>query len=232
MVDRKILAWSVHGYTALGGIVGLLAMFAAADGLIREAFLLLIITMLIDATDGMLARRCRVKEILPHFDGAMVDNVIDFFTFVWIPVYIMGSQQILPSVAWAAVPIIAALYAYGQVDMKSDDGFFIGFPSYWSIIALYMYWLQPNEWIAVLMVLVPGILTFIPTRYLYPSKGYVLWRTTWALGAIWFAMVIYLLMQPNPDTRIVLLSLFYPAYYMASSFLIDFRIRHQQRKLA
>lgn len=221
----KAAAWGIHLYTALGGVVGIFALFAAAEGRPRDAFLLLIAAMLIDATDGIMARRVRVGEVLPHFDGSMVDNVIDVLTFVWIPVFIMWKEALLPHPIWTVIPIIAALYAYGQVDMKTEDAFFRGFPSYWNVVALYLYWLRPDPALAVIAVLIPGILSFVPTRYLYPSKGEVLWKTSWGLGAVWFLLVIYLLTQPQPNPALILLSLFYPVYYAITSFYIDWRIR-------
>jgi phosphatidylcholine synthase len=225
MLSRKTAAWLVHFYTATGGIVGMFALFAAARGEIRTAFLLLVLTMLIDATDGMMARRVNVREVLPNFDGAQIDNIIDFLTYIWIPVFIIGWEGLLPNIAWIAIPVIAGLYAYGQVDMKTPDAFFLGFPSYWNVVALYMYWLQPTPIIAILIVLIPGILTFIPTRYLYPSKNYILWKTSWGLTGLWFLLVIYLLLQEHPDTSLIILSLFYPAYYLIVSFFIDIQIR-------
>jgi phosphatidylcholine synthase len=222
---RKITAWLVHLYTAMGGVIGMMALFAAHSGQTRSAFLLLCIATLVDATDGILARKAQVSRVLPNFSGAMIDNVIDVLTFVWVPVFIMGSEGLLPSVWWTTVPILAALYAYGQVNMKTEDSFFLGFPSYWNFIALYMFWLRPEPLIAVLMVVIPGILSFIPTRYLYPSKNPILSRTSWILGLLWGTLVLYLLTQENPDMRLVWLSLIYPAYYMILSFYVDIRMR-------
>jgi phosphatidylcholine synthase len=225
LLKRKLAAWLVHLYTASGGVIGIFALFAAAEGRTRDAFLLLILTMLIDSTDGILARLVRVRQVLPHFDGAMVDNVIDVLTFVWVPIFIMWSQNLLPSALWVVVPLLAALYAYGQTNMKTDDSYFLGFPSYWNVVALYLFWFQPAAFLAVLMVSVPAILTFVPTRYLYASKNHVLWKTTWSLGAIWFIIVVYLLFQANPDPALIWVSLFYPVYYMAASFYVDQQVR-------
>lgn len=227
----KIAAWTVHFYTALGGLIGVFALFAAAAGQVRLAFLMLIITMLIDGTDGILARRVRVSETLPGFSGAEMDNVIDTLTFVWVPVFIMGMQGLLPHWLWLAVPVFAALYAYGQVEMKTKDAFFLGFPSYWSTVALYLYWLRPDPAIAVLLVVIPGVLTFIPTRYLYPSKNPILWRLTWTLAGLWFLLVIYLLFQEVPEPALVWLSLFFPAYYLVASFIVDWRVRRNQLRV-
>jgi len=212
-------------YTALGGIIGMFALFAAAEGHTERAFLLLIATMIIDSTDGIMARFVRVREVLPHFDGAMLDNVIDVLTFVWVPAFIMWKEDLLPHPLWIAVPILAALYAYGQSEMKTADAFFLGFPSYWNIIALYLFWLQPVSWVAVTLVVIPALLTFVPTRYLYASKNRILWKTTWSLGGVWLLLVTYLLWQDRPALTLIWLSLYYPVYYMLASFYIDFIVR-------
>lgn len=222
---RVIAAWAVHAYTIFGGVLGLLAMLAVAEGEIRIAFLLLLFSVIIDATDGMLARRVNVKEVLPTFDGAEVDNIIDAFTYGWLPFLIIGTQDLLPNPIWLVFPAVALCYAYGQVNMKTSDSFFLGFPSYWNVIALYLYWLQPIPVITVALIVIPAILTFIPTRYLYPSKNQVLWKTSWGLGAIWFALLVVLLLQETPNQTWVMISLFYPAYYMIASFYVDWTIR-------
>lgn len=224
---KRFAAWLVHLYTASGGVIGMFALFAAAEGKVRAAFLLLILTMVIDSTDGIMARRVRVRSVLPNFDGAMLDNVIDVLTFVWVPVFIMWNERLLPSPFWVVVPILAALYAYGQTDMKTVDAFFLGFPSYWNIVALYLFWFQPAPFIAVLLIMVPAVLTFVPTRYLYASKNHIFWKTTWGLGGVWLLMVIFMLSQQAPDMWLVWLSLFYPIYYMLASFYIDWLIRHR-----
>ncbi len=225
MPKQKIAAWLVHIYTASGGIVGMFALYFAAQGEPRYAFFLLGIAMLIDGTDGILARKVGVRRVLPNFDGAMIDNVIDVLTYVWVPVFIMASQNLLPHVLWTAVPIIAALYAYGQTNMKTDDAFFLGFPSYWNGIALYLFWLQPQPVVAVLMVVIPGILSFIPTRYLYPSKNPLFSKTNWILSLIWAALIAYMLTQEQPNSWLILISLSYPIFYLVSSFYVDWSIR-------
>jgi phosphatidylcholine synthase len=232
MTQPQLAAWLVHLYTASGGVIGMFALIAAANGDVRQCFLLLCACMIIDATDGILARRVKVGQVLPGFDGAMVDNVIDFFTYIWIPIFILAQQNLLPHPAWVAVPIIAGLYAYGQTDMKTPDSFFLGFPSYWNFVALYLWWLRPEPNLALVLVIIPAVLTFIPTRYLYPSKNSILAKPTWVLGLIWALLILYLLAQPVPDQRLVLVSLFYPAYYMILSFYIDWKIRRERRAYA
>jgi len=230
--NRKLAAWLTHFYTASGGVIGMLALFAAAGGEIRLAFLLLFITVVIDSTDGLLARKVRVSEVLPNFSGAMIDNIIDFLTFIWIPVFIMGSTGLLPSLIWITVPVIAGLYAYGQINMKTPDNFFLGFPSYWNVVALYLYLLKPEPFWAVLMVVVPAILTFIPTRYLYPSKNRVLSKTTWLLAIGWGLLMLYLLFQEQPNPDLILLSTFFPIYYFVASFYVEWQIRRGKFQLS
>ncbi|MBZ0294001.1 MAG: hypothetical protein K8L99_15670 [Anaerolineae bacterium] len=225
MSIRSAAAWLAHLYTAIGGVIGMLALFAAAAGDIRTAFLLMLLTLVIDSTDGLLARAMHVHEVLPKFDGAMVDNVIDFLTYVWLPVFIIGSIGVLPHPLWITVPVLAGLYAYGQVDMKTPDNFFLGFPSYWNIVALYMYWLRPEGVVAVLVLLIPGILTFIPTRYLYPSKNRVLSIPTWILASIWLVLITYLLFQEQPNQTLIWISTLFPVYYLLASFYVEYRVR-------
>lgn len=221
----QLAAWLVHLYTASGGIVGMAALFFAATGQTRTAFLLLIVTFLIDGTDGIMARRARVSKVLPQFSGAEVDNIVDFLTYIWVPIFIMWHEQLLPSPLWLAVPILAGLYAYGQVDMKTEDDFFLGFPSYWNVVAFYLFALRPEPFWAVFLVVLPAVLTFVPTRYLYPSKNEILWRTSWLLGGIWFLMIVAIVVDEAAPSWLVWLSLFYPVYYMGVSFYIDWNIR-------
>lgn len=225
MFRVKLLSWLVHLYTATGGVIGMFALLLAAEHKTSEAFLMLIVTLIIDATDGMMARRLKVFDVLPEFSGAQMDNVIDVFTYIWIPVFIIFWEELLPHPIFLAIPIYAAMYAYGQTEMKTPDSFFLGFPSYWNVVALYLYWLSPEPGFAIILLVVPAILTFVPTRYLYPSKSHTLWKTSWGLGMIWVVMVIYLLTQDDPSITLIWLSTFYPIFYMGASFYVDWRIR-------
>jgi phosphatidylcholine synthase len=230
MLRKKTIAWLIHCYTASGAVLGMLALIAAARTEIRVSFALLFLAGFVDGTDGLLARRYKVAQILPKFSGAYLDNAVDVLTYIFVPIFIMGWLELLPSVYWIAVPTFAAMYAYGQQDMKTDDHYFLGFPSYWNVVALYMWWLRPGPVESVLFVSIPAILTFIPTRYLYPSRNTFLWRTTWALGTLWVVMCCWLLLQENPDRNLVLASSFYPLYYMGASFYLEYRLRQKHRR--
>lgn len=222
---RLLLSWGVHAYTASGGILGFFALLAAAGGDTRHAFLLLMAAFAIDATDGLLARGARVDKHLPRFSGAAVDDAVDVFTYIYVPLFIIAREGLLPHPAWLALPILAGLYAYGQRDMKTADHYFLGFPSYWNVVALYLYWLRPGSAAALAFILVPTALTFLPTRYLYPSHKGAFWKTNFGLGAMWVALVCALLLQSEPARPLILLSLTYPAIYMSLSFYMEYRLR-------
>lgn len=230
MRKRRLLAWLVHLYTATGALLGMFALIAAAQGETRNAFLLLLLAGLVDSTDGLLARRARVAEVLPNFSGEQLDNAIDVLTFIWVPIFILVAEDLLPHPIWIAIPTLAALYAYGQVDMKTPDHFFLGFPSYWNVVALYLYWLRPSGALAVGMVAVPGLLSFIPTRYLYPSRNGLYSKSIWTLGCLWAALIAFLLLQESPDRRLVWLSALFPLYYLALSFCLDLQLRRKARR--
>lgn len=208
--------------------MGVLALMATANDQVRMAFLFLVVAGIIDATDGLLARAARVSQVLPDFSGAQVDNAVDVLTFIWAPIFIMGKENLLPHPLWLAIPVIAALYAYGQVNMKTPDNFFLGFPSYWNIVALYMFWLHPGPILSVLLVLIPGIFSFIPTRYLYPSRNSAYWKLSWSLGIFWTILIVCLLFQEKPNPFWVWLSLYYPVYYLVVSFYLDWTIRRAE----
>ncbi len=231
MKKRKLAAWLVHFYTISGGIIGMFALFEAARGRIENAFLLIILSHLIDATDGLMARAVKVWEVLPNFSGEMVDNLIDIFTYLWLPMFIIWSVNALPSDYWLILPVVAGLYAYGQVNMKTDDDFFLGFPTLWDAVSIYVVFLRPSEWIAVVIILIPTILSFIPLRYLYPSKNAFLSKPMWILAIFWVALWIYILVEAPENRTLVLVSLFYPAFYLLGSFYANYKV-YKSNKMA
>ena len=204
------------------------ALLAANDGNFPRAFWFIFWTMAIDATDGILARKLDVKKRLPNFDGSKLDDVVDVFTYIYVPAFIIWKLDTINPV-FCVVPIIAGLYAYGQKEMKTEDDFFLGWPSLWNLVALYLYWLMPGEIISTILIVVPGILTFIPTRYLYPSKSKVFQKSSLILGIIWVAIVFCLMLQETPSRTGILASLFYPVFYTGASFYADWKIRQETK---
>jgi phosphatidylcholine synthase len=211
---RAILAWAVHLYTALSAPLGLWAVFAIIDGDYRTAWLLIIATILIDSTDGMLARRVRVAEVLPGFDGRRLDDIVDYFCWVVVPLILLVRAELLP--AWAAAaPLLASAYGFGQVEAKTEDDYFLGFPSYWSLFGFYVYLLGTPPGFNTALALVFTVLVFVPIRYPYPTKTRPLRRVTMGLGACWALTLIPLAaLLPDPPRWLVWASLGYGVYYL------------------
>jgi len=228
-----VKAWGVHAYTMLGGVLGMLALIAISDNQIQIAWILLIIAFIIDMTDGTLARRYQVSTVLPQFDGAKIDDLIDFLTYVWAPILIIHASGLISNPLWLALPILGSLYAYGRPGMKEIDGeaYFIGFPSYWNVVALYLYWLQPVEGVVVGLLIFFFILSFIPSRYLYPSKNPKFPQITLGVGLIWLITVIVFIFQPPTNTMLIFISLIYPIYYMLASFYVELSYVRQNRRM-
>jgi phosphatidylcholine synthase len=201
----------------------------------RWVFMLMLAATLVDATDGALARRVRVKEVLPGFDGRRLDDLIDFLNYTFLPLLLIWRAGLLPAgqEGWLLLPLIASAYGFSQSAAKTADGFFLGFPSYWNVIAFYLYLLRPPSWLSLALVLFFAVLTFVPSRYLYPSQRGRLNRITNLLAALWVCLVAGILYRlpaedVSPTSReqdvlwwVVLVSLFFPVYYLVASWSIS-----------
>ena len=228
---RRLLAWLVHLYTALGlmcaaGIAVLIVR--GGDQSFRLAFLLMMVATAIDATDGWLARRAHVKEVLPGFDGRALDDLIDFHTYASLPLLLVWRASVLPDeVAWLLLlPLLASAYGFSQVDAKTDDGFFLGFPSYWNIVAFYLFVLRPPVPLAAAILVMFAVLTFVRTPYLYATRGGPFARTMNVGAVLWFVLLGVVLFGPADDSRTVaIVSLIYPMMYLALSATIMVRRR-------
>lgn len=228
------MAWIAHLYTALGAGTALAAVLSLDAGDVRGAFLWLGVATVIDATDGVLARALRVKERLPWFDGATLDNLVDFLTYVFVPALIVVKARLVP--AGAAVPLAVAMlvssgYGFSRADAKvaTTDYFFTGFPSYWNIVCVYLVvWdLAPALNAAILTALVA--LVFVPIRYVYPSRT-ATWRAaTLTLGTSWAVLLTVVIWRlPVTDGPWPWLTLVFPVYYV----LLSLRLTAAERAVS
>lgn len=223
------LAWFAHLYTALGAVLALAAMASVNDGEFRTAFLFLIATTVIDTTDGVLARAFRVKERLPHYDGARLDDIVDYLTYVFVPVVLMWQAGLLPdgwAIAIGGCVLVASAYGFGQADakVKGADYFFTGFPSYWNIVAVYLFVWGLSQWANAAILLVLALLVFVPIRYVYPSRTRTLQAPTLILGVTWALLVVAMVWRlPATDGPWMALSLVFPVYYAALSAWLHLR---------
>ena len=222
-VTRKLLAWLVHLYTAMGLVAaaGMAVLIVrGGDASFRSAFLLMMVATAIDSTDGWLARKARVKDVLPGFDGRALDDVIDFHTYTSLPLFLLWRAGILPDrLAWLLVlPLLSSAYFYSQVHAKTPDGFFLGFPSYWNIIAFYLYVLHPPVWVSAAMIVTCAVLTFVPTPYLSATRGGPFARLINVGATIWFVLIGLILFGPEDHrSTVAIVSLTYPVMYLALS---------------
>jgi phosphatidylcholine synthase len=228
MTSRTIAAWAVHLYTGLGALLGLLALDAAARASYGAAFGWLALAMAIDCTDGTLARWAQVKSVLPNFDGGRLDDIVDYLTYVFVPIVLAWEAEgILPEgperAFIASLPLLASGYGFCQVDAKTPDHFFKGFPSYWNVVVFYLYCLRASTCLNAAVLVLFSILVFVPVRYLYPSRTATARTITIVLGMVWAIMVLTLLQQfPHPSRGLALMSLFFPAYYLGFSVYLHF----------
>jgi phosphatidylcholine synthase len=220
---KKTLAWLVHFYTALGLVcaAGMAVLIVRGDDAsFRAALFLMMLATAIDATDGWLARKARVKDVLPGFDGRALDDLIDFHAYTSLPLLLLWRAGTLPGpLAWLLLlPLLSSAYGFSQVDAKTADGFFLGFPSYWNIIAFYLYALQPAPWVSVVLIAGFAVLTFVPTPYIYATRGGPFATPINAGAAVWFVLLgLVLYGSEGQRVTIALISLIYPVMYLALS---------------
>jgi phosphatidylcholine synthase len=226
---RRFLGWCVHAYTACGLLLaaGLAALLAQADrtpDTYRACFLLMLVAVLVDATDGTLARRVRVKEAVPEFDGRRLDDLVDFLTYTCLPLLLIDQAQLLPADGrWVLlVALVASGYGFSQADVKTTDGAFVGFPSYWNIVAYYLYRLPFEGWVAAAVILGLAALTFVPTRYPYPTQPGRVNHWMLALSVPWAVLIGIDLLDPWDTGHggwAAWASALYPAAYLGISWV-------------
>lgn len=221
-MKARIFAWCVHLFTA-GGLVaaaGIATLIVkGGDNAFRGAFGLMLAATLIDAVDGTLARLARVGKVLPEFDGRRLDDLIDFQTYTSLPLLLMWRAG-LANGGWLLFPLLASAYGFCRKQAKTDDGYFLGFPSYWNIVAFYCYFLGLSGAVVIAVLVVLATLTFVPSRYLYPSQRGALNRVTVALAAPWTAMLGAVCAGHREWAAP---SLYFPVFYMAASGWVTLR---------
>jgi phosphatidylcholine synthase len=221
------LAWLVHAYTASGAVLAFLATLAVIDHDYRKAFFWLGLQVIVDATDGLLARAARVSQRIPWFNGAKLDDIVDFLSYVFVPALFVWRALIVPpdwALPIASAMLVSSAYGFNRDDAKTADHFFTGFPSYWNIVVLYLLvagWsLVTNAWILIALT----VLVFVPLRYVYPSRTPV-WRLpTIVLGVVWGVLLLVMIWQyPAVSRTVFMASWVFPVYYVVLSLVLSGR---------
>jgi phosphatidylcholine synthase len=190
----RTAAFSVHVFTALGAGIALLAMLEAVREHWASMFGWLGVALVIDGIDGPLARRLDVVRLQPNWSGEVLDLVVDFLTYVFVPAYaITASGLLLPVAApilGIGIVVSSALY-FADRRMKSDDNHFRGFPALWNAAAFYLFLLHLPPVMSTLLVAILIALTFAPFHVVHPFRVVRLrWLTLWLLGA-WAVLAMY-----------------------------------------
>jgi phosphatidylcholine synthase len=216
----RAAAFSVHVFTALGAGIALIAMLEAVREHWAAMFAWLGVALIIDAVDGPIARRLEVVRVQPNWSGEVLDLVVDFITYVFVPAYaITASGLLLPLAApllGIGIVVTSALY-FADRRMKTADNHFRGFPGLWNIAAFYLFLLHPAPALGSLGVLVLIVLTFVPFNVIHPVRVMRLRWLTLTLVSLWAALVIYTLANDfDVGTPVVILLCAIAGYVVAS----------------
>ena len=214
-------------YTGLGILLAFTAALALKYHHVQFFLISLWLAVIVDATDGTLARYFDVGRVLPTFNGRRLDDLIDFLTFVFLPSMALIEFDILPTpFIWVAVlPMIASAYGFSQEIAKTNESY-VGFPSYWNIVFIYLYVLEVQAKWAVLILVVLSILVFVPIRYIYPSRTRWMKRTTLVLSSLFGVLLACVCLFPDVDwaKAVIKVSLIYPVCYVIMSLWHHWRV--------
>jgi len=197
----RLAAASVHILTGLGAVVALMAARAIIARDWDVMFLWLGVSFVIDGVDGPLARFFGVKQKIPTFSGERLDWIIDYLTFVFIPVFAMVEAGFLPGLGGlvlAGVILMSSLYHFCDIGNKSDDGCFVGFPAIWNIVAFYCFAMQLSPLVTGIAVVVLAAATFVPMKWVHPVRARWLRPITALVTAVWSIVAVIVLIQGLP----------------------------------
>ena len=200
----RIRAFAVHILTASGAALALLALLAAARGAWPQMFLLLGLTLVVDGIDGPCARWLRVAELLPRWSGDVLDLVVDFLTYVFVPAFAVAVSGLLPQIVdivlSIAIVISGAIY-FADREMKLPGNYFRGFPGLWNAAAFYLFLLRPSPWLGAAAIAVLVGLTFAPFRFIHPVRVRTWRKINIALLTVWSVLALVAVLRgldPGP----------------------------------
>jgi phosphatidylcholine synthase len=197
--SHRLAAWLVHGLTASGAVLGFLALEAAIQADASMTFLWLGLALIVDGIDGPLARALDVERATPNIDGAALDLVVDYLTYVLVPVAYMATAGVFPSgteTAFAAFVLLTSLYTFARRDMKSESADFRGFPAVWNLVAAGFAANQSSPWACAVVTIVLGVATFTNLKAVHPIRVVELRWLTMTATAIWLGSTGSLIAAP------------------------------------
>ncbi len=208
-MTKNLGAWAVHLLTASGAAFALIAAVAAAGGAWQLVFLLLGLAMIVDGADGPIARKLGVKERLPWFDGATLDLVVDFTTYVLVPALVLALSDLVSQPyatgAGVVVAVVGALY-FADTRMKTTEQAFRGFPAVWNVIVFQLMVYKFPEFVTLLIIAAFAVLTFLPVEFVHPMRVKRYRPLTAAMSAAWGITAFAALLENlNPDPLVLTL---------------------------
>ena len=195
-------AWAVHAFTASGIVLGFLALIDILEGDPVGVFIWLGLALFVDGIDGTLARRAKVRELTPQFDGATLDNVIDYFNYVAVPAMMIYWFGFVPpgfEIPAACAIMAVSTYTFANVGVKSHDYYFVGFPALWNLVVLYFHVLQTGPWVNLAVIAACCVLTFVPWKYVHPFRVRDWRKITVPMTVLWAGTTVALVLIPPDD---------------------------------
>lgn len=224
---QRVLAWSVHVFTATGAIWGLLSILAIQQGQYRLLLLWVVLAMIVDGYDGMLARRFQTKECAPEIDGGLLDNIIDYLNFTVIGALLVIQAQLVPApliLPTAGLIALTSALQFSQAEAKTDprshEYYFKGFPSYWNFLAIYLVMLGWNPWVNLLVIVVCVIMQFVPIKFIYPSRTKFYYGLNQGIVSAWVVSgLAMILTYPEIPAWLIAVNLVFVGLYFLMSIL-------------
>ncbi len=216
---KPIGAASVHLLTASGAVLALLALRSAHAGDFQTMFVWLGVALIVDAVDGPLARKIDVKSVLPRFSGERLDLVVDYLTYDVVPAYALIQSDLLPEscrLPAAVAILLSSLFNVSDLNSKTEEGYFVGFPAIWNIVLLYLFAFQLPPYIALAVVAIFVALTFVPILCVHPFRVARLRPLTGLVTLLWVVAAGAAVAAPFPSPLWVQALLVVTAAYFAS----------------
>lgn len=198
----RLGAASVHLLTATGAVPALLALRAAHADDWQMMFVWLGVALFVDAIDGPLARLVGVKTVLPRFSGERLDLIVDYLTYVVVPAFALTEASLLPEAARlpAAIAILlSSLFHVSDLNSKTEEGYFVGFPAIWNIVLLYLFVLQPEPDVSLAIVVIFVAFTFVPVLAVHPFRVAQLRPLTFLVTLLWAGAAAVAVANPFPS---------------------------------
>ncbi len=225
---RLLSAWAVHIFTTTAACMGVMTLIQIYQHQYVQALYYMLCAVVVDALDGTLARRAHVKSVLPKVDGALLDNMVDYLNYVITPCFFLYVKPgMLPEMVMLGIImaiVITSAYQFCQVDAKTPDHFFKGFPCYWNIVLFYMFIFETSAMTNAIILSCLCVLIFVPIKYVYPSRLDYLFESTQLklcmhlFSSIYGLSTLYILwIYPVSHPMALLLSLSYVILYLTLS---------------